>query len=101
MTSYVTIFQLNSTHEVESIQHLFGVAPNCNFSERWISIVSSRDPARDFFCLRWAFSPINLVELLVLGWPFIILKAPNPTNQPACSEKNLATFKSSMLKAPT
>ena len=46
-------------------------------------------------------SPINLVELLVLGWPFIILKALNPTGGPARSKEDLATFKSSLLRAPT
>ena len=31
--------------------------------------------------------PIKLVELLALGWPFTILKALNPIDQPARSEK--------------
>ena len=39
--------------------------------------------------------PIKLVELLVLGWLFTILKAPNPTSQPACSKKDLAMLKNS------
>ena len=39
-------------------------------------------------------SPINL-DLLVLDWLFTILKAPNPTSQPARSEQNLAMFKNS------
>ena len=36
----------------------------------WISIVSSCNLSCDFFCSRWAFFPINLVELLALSWPF-------------------------------
>ena len=40
---------------------------------------------------------INLVELLALGWPFIILKAPNSISQPTRLEKDLATFKSFYL----
>ena len=56
--------------------------------------MSSHNPVRDFFCLRWASPLINL-QLLALGWLFIILKAPTPTGQPARLEENLATFKNS------
>ena len=51
MTSYMTFLQLNSIYGVESIEHLFEVSPNCNFSERQISVVLLPDPARDFFYL--------------------------------------------------
>ena len=46
-------------------------------------------------------SQINLIESLALDWPFIILKAPNLTGQPARLEEDLATFRSSLLRAPT
>ena len=66
----MTFLQLNSTHGVESIEHLFEVHLNCNFSKRQISVILLYDPARDFICSRWASPPINLVESLALGWPF-------------------------------
>ena len=85
----------SSTCKVESIEHFFEILSNCNFSEGRISVMSSHDQARDFFCSRWASPPINLVESLALGLPFTILKASNPIGQPVCSEEDLATFKSS------
>ena len=41
--------------------------------------------------------PINLIKLLALGWPFTILKVLNLMGQPACSEEDLTTLKSSHL----
>ena len=41
------------------------------------------------------FPLINLEESLALGWPFTIIKAPNPMGKPACSKEHLATFKNS------
>ena len=61
VTSYMAFFQLNSTYRAESIEHLFEVLPNCNFSECQISVIPSCDLTRGFFCSRWAFPLINLV----------------------------------------
>ena len=85
--------QLNSTCGVKSIEHLFEVLPNCNFLKSQISVVSSFNLSCDFFCSRWAHLLDQSSRLL--GWPFKILKAPNPTGQPTCSKKNSAMFKSS------
>ena len=71
-----------------------------NFSECPISVVWSRDPSRDSYCLLWASFLTNLIELLALGWPFTILKAVYPIGQSACLKENLAIFKSSLLELP-
>ena len=80
MTFHVTLFQLNSTCEVELIEHLFKVPPNCNFAECQTTVISSRDIARDLVFLRLASFPINLEVLFALDWSFTILKAPSPRN---------------------
>ena len=45
-----------------------------NFLECQISVVSLRDLSLDFFRLRWASFPINLVEFWALSWPFYNFK---------------------------
>ena len=45
-----------------------------NFLEYQIFIVLLHDQLRNFFYSCWASFPINLVEFLVLDWPFIKAK---------------------------
>ena len=40
-----------------------------------------RDPSRNYFYLRWISPPINLVELLALGWPFYKLPELDASNK--------------------
>ena len=93
MTSYVTFLQLNPTCRVESIENLFKIPPNCNFSERQISVIPLCDLTRDFFCSRWAFTPINLVVSTKLAVYNSKSSKPNKSASPF-RKKNLATFKS-------
>ena len=51
---------------------LHDFAKSTTFLERWRSVASAHDVARDFFRSRWASPSINLVCLL-LGWPFYTL----------------------------
>ena len=64
------IIPINPIHEIELIKHLFVIFPKAQILEHQIIIVLLRDPSHNFYCSCWASLPINLVELLALGWPF-------------------------------
>ena len=92
MIPHVTLFQLNSTCRVESIEDLFKLPPNCNFLKRQISVIPSRKPRNDFFCSRWASPPINLVVSTRLAVYNSKSFKPNMSTS-LFRRKDLATFK--------
>ena len=67
--------------------------------ERWISIVSSRDLSCDFFFPWWVSSPINLVDLLVLCWPFYNSKSLSPNRSASSFRKRVLVTLKALIKA--
>ena len=65
-----------------------------NFLERQISVMSSRNPSRDFFCSRWASLSINLVVSIRLAVYNSKSSKLNGSASPFRRE-NLTTFKNS------
>ena len=66
--------QLNLTHKIKSIKHLFAISLKAQlFSPSICSVITW--PITWSFRSSWASSLINLVELLALGWPFYNFKS--------------------------
>ena len=64
MTSHVTFFQLSLLVELSQLNTFLQFLQKHNFLECQISVVSSRDPSRDFFYSRWV-SPPNQASRVV------------------------------------
>ena len=62
--------------------------------------MSSCDLSRDFFYSCWAFSPINLVELLVLGWPFYNSKSCKPNKLASLFRRRVLVTLRPFIRAP-
>ena len=90
---YVISFRLNSTYGVESIVHIFKVFFKAQLFRalRNRGVITWR--TRDFFCSRWTSPSINLIVLLVLGWPFYNSKSFKPNGSASLfGRKNRKNF---------
>ena len=70
-----------------------------NILEYQISGISSHDLLRNFFRSRWSCSPINLIELLALDWPFYNFKSFKPNRSAGPFRRKVLVFLKTLIKA--